>query len=69
MIYVSRHFIEGLTYPFLMQDRHGKFFFTEEELIADWHRADWERLDLRLRIEKIDNIVLVGNPIEINRTL
>jgi hypothetical protein len=56
MLHIERHTNKGMSCPMFQHDATGEYSFTKEELCTHWKFDEWQLLDGRLRIEKIDGV-------------
>lgn len=62
MLNIHRHCRRGMSAPLFQSNRYGEIWFSEDELREKCDADDWQLLDGRLRIEKIDDMSFVEYP-------
>lgn len=62
MLHIERHATKCMSCPMFQYNGDGQFMFSEDELMLHWDSNEWELLDGRLRIEKIDDLSFVEYP-------
>ena len=63
MLHLHRSVRKGMTAPQFQHGQYGVFDFTEAELCQEWDAANWQLLDGRLRIQKIDDDTFTEYPL------